>query len=276
MTISVASGKGGTGKTTVAANLAYSLHRVTLVDCDVEEPNAHIFIKPEIINELTVFAMTPGIGDSLCDLCGKCADFCRFNAIAVLEKGALIFPELCHHCGGCVIVCPHNAIIEEDTILGRIEEGLSDEINFIHGISEVGLAESTPIIQKEKDLMDGADICIIDAPAGTSCLMVEAIRDSDFCLLVSEPTPFGLNDLMLAVQVVRDFSIPFGVIINRADIGDAALKQYCEKEEIPVLLEIPYERSIAESYSNGILISEAMPEYMKTFQQLFGRIQERI
>jgi MinD superfamily P-loop ATPase len=274
--ISVASGKGGTGKTTVATNLAHSLKHSTLVDCDVEEPNAHIFIKPQIKDRSYVYTKTPRICDLLCNLCGECSKFCRYNAIAVLRNKVVVFPELCHHCGGCAIACPQNAIIEEEIVLGRIEFGAANGIRFFHGISEVGLAESTPIIRKEKELALDDGICIIDAPAGTSCLMVEAVRESDFCLLVSEPTPFGLNDLALAARVVKGFDIPFGVVINQSDIGDGKLKQYCENENIPVLMELPFDRSIAECYSSGMLVCDVLPAYKGTFVKLYERVRESV
>ena len=276
MIISVASGKGGTGKTTVATNLAYSVEDLFLMDCDVEEPNVHIFLKPCIKHRVSVYAKTPRVLELLCNQCGECSDFCRSNALAVLNDIVLVFPELCHHCGGCALVCSRNAIIEQDTVIGHVEEGVAGKIGFIHGISKVGMSESIPIIQMEKARLHSGDSCIIDAAAGTSCLMVEAVRGSDYCLLVSEPTPFGLNDLTLAVQVVRKLRIPFGVVINRADIGDQKLKRYCAKEGIPIHLEIPFERNIAESYSVGSMICEKRPEYKDLFTELYRRIQDSI
>ena len=276
MTVAVASGKGGTGKTTVAVNLAFCLEKATLVDCDVEEPNAHIFLEPQIERVEYVNTKSPRVTDQLCDLCGKCAEFCRYNAIAVLGDRAVTFPELCHHCGGCAIACPKNAIFEVDTVLGRVEEGKARGMRFIQGITEVGLTEATPIICREKELAGNSMSVILDAPAGTSCLMVETVEGSDFCILVTEPTPFGLNDLALAVQVVRDYRIPFGVVINQSDIGDRKVWEYCGKESIPILLEIPYDRGIAESYSRGDLLSEAMPEYKETFERLWRQIQESL
>ena len=276
MIVSVASGKGGTGKTTVSTNLAYCMADATFVDCDVEEPNAHIFLKPHFERRLPICAKTPRVLELLCNYCGECSRFCRSNALAVLKDTILIFPELCHHCGGCALVCPQNAIIEQDSIIGYVEEGTSGEIRFIHGISEVGVRESIPIIQKEKELLSNGDACIIDAAAGTSCMMVEAVRGSDYCILVTEPTPFGLNDLTLAVQVVEELHIPFGVVINRADVGDLKLKRYCVKKNIPVLLEIPFERSIAERYSKGFLIAEKIPKFKHIFEKLYHRIQNSI
>ena len=272
MTIAVASGKGGTGKTTVSVNLAFCLEKALLVDCDVEEPNAHIFLEPNIERVEDVNARSPKVTNSMCDLCGKCSEFCRYNAIAVLGDKVVTFPEPCHHCGGCAIACPKNAIFEVDTILGRVEEGKAGAIEFIRGIAEMGLTEATPIIRRGKELAGNSIPVIRDAPAGTSCLMVETVEGSDFCILVTEPTPFGLNDLALAVQVVRDYRIPFGVVINQADIGDRKLWEYCGKEKIPILLEIPYDRGIAESYSRGILISKKMPVYRNTFERLWQRI----
>jgi MinD superfamily P-loop ATPase len=268
MIISVASGKGGTGKTTVSTNLAYCLQNVTLVDCDVEEPNAHIFLKPRIEKDVPVYAKAPRIHGLLCNLCGQCSEFCRYNAIAVLQQNVLVFPELCHHCGGCAIACPQNAIAEEDIELGCVEVGFAGEIRFIHGVSEVGLPEAVPVIRKEKELMGTEGICIIDVPAGTSCLMVEAIRDCDFCILVTEPTPFGLHDLKLAVNTVRELNKNFGVVINRYGIGNEDVLNYCQKENIPILARIPNDRRIAELYSRGELIYKEIPEVKQQLEHI--------
>jgi len=274
--ISVASGKGGTGKTTIATNLALSLNgSVQFLDCDVEEPNSHIFLKPDIRENEIVGIPVPEVDASRCTYCGKCGEICQYSAIVVISKNVLTFPELCHGCGGCFLVCPEGAISEKDRQIGVVEKGEASKIAFVHGRLQIGAAISPPLIKAVKKHVDKAKTVIIDAPPGTSCPVIEAVKESDFCILVTEPTPFGLNDLRLAVEVVRILKIPFGVIINRADEGDEGVKEYCSRENIPILMEIKTERKIAEAYSRGIPIVEIMPEYRKYFQLLFARLEQQ-
>jgi len=274
--ISVASGKGGTGKTTIATNLALSLNgSVQFLDCDVEEPNSHIFLKPDLRENEIVGIPVPEVDASRCTYCGKCGEICQYSAIVVISKNVLTFPELCHGCGGCFLVCPEGAISEKDRQIGVVEKGEANKIAFVHGRLQIGAAISPPLIKAVKKHVDKAKTVIIDAPPGTSCPVIEAVKESDFCILVTEPTPFGLNDLRLAVEVVRILKIPFGVIINRADEGDEGVKEYCSRENIPILMEIKTERKIAEAYSRGIPIVEIMPEYRKHFQLLFARLEQQ-
>lgn len=276
MIISVASGKGGTGKTTIATNLALSLNgSVQFLDCDVEEPNSHIFLKPDLRENEIVGIPVPEVDASRCTYCGKCGEICQYSAIVVISKNVLTFPELCHGCGGCFLVCPEGAISEKDRQIGVVEKGEANKIAFVHGRLQIGAAISPPLIKAVKKHVDKAKTVIIDAPPGTSCPVIEAVKESDFCILVTEPTPFGLNDLRLAVEVVRILKIPFGVIINRADEGDEGVKEYCSRENIPILMEIKTERKIAEAYSRGIPIVEIMPEYRKHFQLLFARLEQQ-
>lgn len=272
MIISVASGKGGTGKTTIATNLALSLNGVQFIDCDVEEPNAHIFLKPMIRKRISVGIPVPQVDDEKCTYCGKCAQICEFNAIVVIKEKVLLFPELCHGCGGCSYICPADAIKEVDREIGVIEEGVADNINFIHGILNVGEPMAPPLIRKEKKLINNGKTVIIDSSPGTSCPVVEAVKGSDFCMLVTEPTPFGLNDLRLAVEMTRKLHIPIGVVINCADVGDRKVWQYCEEESIPILMEIPLDRRIAETYSKGIPLIKAIPEYSDKFLELYNKV----
>ncbi|MBW2183205.1 MAG: ATP-binding protein [Deltaproteobacteria bacterium] len=274
MIISVASGKGGTGKTTIATSLALSVGEVQFLDCDVEEPNGHIFLKPQINVWLSVGIPVPEVDQSKCTFCGKCAEICEFNAIVVIKKKVLFFPELCHGCGGCSYICPENAIKEVERKIGVIERGNSDKIDFIHGILNVGEPMAPPLIRQVKKRLHNNSNSIIDASPGTSCPVVEAVKESDFCLLVTEPTPFGLNDLKLAVEMLRKLTIPFGVVINCADIGDAEVEKYCAREDIPVLMSIPWDRKIAEAYSRGIPLIEALPEFQNRFSQLYSTIRE--
>ena len=279
MIISVASGKGGTGKTTVAVNLALSLKNVQFLDCDVEEPNAHIFLKPKIREQKKAYIPVPEIDESKCVYCGTCAKICVYNAIAVLpgqdgKKGStLIFEQLCHGCGACSALCPQKAIKEINREIGVVERGDSGEIDFIHGRLNIGEAMSPPLIRQVKEYIDPAKTVIIDAPPGTSCPVVASIKGSDYSILVTEPTPFGLNDLILAVEVLRKLKIPFGVIINRSDLGNDKAEEYCRQEKIPVLMKIPFKKEIAVAYSKGEPMVEAFPEYKKDFHDLFDAIK---
>ncbi len=276
MLISVASGKGGTGKTLVATSLALSLkdsEKVQLLDCDVEEPNDHVFLKPEITGSKAVSILVPRVDEDRCTYCGKCAEVCAFNAIAVLGNHVLTFPQLCHGCGACSYLCPEKAISEESRETGVVEWGRPDGVGFIHGKLTVGEAMSPPIIREVKEYAKNGSTAIIDVPPGTSCPVVEAIKGSDFCILVTEPTPFGLNDLALAVETVRELNIPCGVVLNRTGVGSGKVEEYCEKENIPILLTIPLDTEIARLYSRGIPLVEGLPQWRDSFLKLFNRIK---
>lgn len=274
MIISVASGKGGTGKTTIAVNLALSLNNVQLLDCDVEEPNCHIFIKPVFEHRDTVFIPIPRVDQTKCDGCGRCQEVCVYNAIVVAKKKVLIFPELCHGCGSCAHFCPHGAIKEENKGIGVVEIGEKGEMQFIHGKLHIGEMTAPPVIRAVKKHINKKRTVIIDAPPGTSCPVITAVKDTDFVILVTEPTPFGLNDLSLAVKAVRKLKIPFGVVINRSDLGNEKTDEFCTGEHIPVLMRIPFSKKIAEIYSRGDSIIEALPEYGEKFQRLFAKIKK--
>ncbi|MEJ2232710.1 MAG: ATP-binding protein [Syntrophobacterales bacterium] len=274
MIIAVASGKGGTGKTTIATNLAKSIGEgVQLIDCDVEEPNSHLFLKPNLEKSEEVYVPRPHVDLDKCTYCGDCAKICRFSAIVVVKEHVLVFPELCHGCGGCSKVCPEEAISEIPKSIGILEQGESHSVGFIHGRLEVGEAMSPPLIKAARALANVNGLVIIDSPPGTSCPVIAAVKGSDFCILVTEPTPFGLNDLELAVEVVFELGIPAGVVINRSDIGDLAVKEFCEGRSIPILMEIPEDRQIAEAYSRGVMIIDVIPEYKEKFQELFAKIE---
>ena len=278
MIISVASGKGGTGKTTVAVNLALSLNSVQFLDCDVEEPNAHIFLKPEFKERIPATIPVPMVDESKCDCCGKCREVCAYNAIAVFpsdkdRKGSvLIFPHLCHGCGGCSLLCPQKAIREENKEIGIIEIGSCGDMQFVHGRLTIGEIMSPPLIKQVKGYINPKRTVIIDAPPGTSCPVIASVKGSDFCILVTEPTPFGLNDLILAVEVVEKLSIPFGIVINRSDIGDHGVDLYCRENNIPILMRIPFDKEIALLYSNGIPLVREKKEYKERFQDMFDLI----
>lgn len=274
MIISVASGKGGTGKTTVAVNLAVSMESdVQLLDCDVEAPNAHLFLVPSIHETTPAFVPVPEIDPSKCTHCKKCAEICRFKAIAVIGETVLTFPEMCHSCGGCMAVCPESAITEAGRRIGDIEKGTAGKIAFVHGRMRVGEAMSPPLIRRVRAHRDPDRIAIIDAPPGTSCPAVAAMKGVDFVLMVTEPTPFGLHDLKLAVGAARILGIPCGLVINRSDIGDGRVRDYAAGEGIPILMEIPFDRKIAHAYSRGMMIVDEMPEWKDRFKELYRGIE---
>jgi MinD superfamily P-loop ATPase len=274
--ISIASGKGGTGKTTVAVNLALSLEDVQLLDCDVEEPNVHLLFHPKIIEEESVYVSTPQVDEELCDHCGKCSEFCQFNALFGTPEKVLFFPELCHSCGGCMFVCPRNAITEKNVEVGVIKRGADEGVELVYGELNVGEPMSVPVIKDVKKQIKSRKTVIIDSPPGASCPVIESVYGSDYCLLVSEPTPFGLHDLKIMVQVLEKLNIPFGVIINRAGVGDKKIYDHCEEKGIPILLEIPFQRKIAVLYSSGVPFVVKMPEWKRKFQLLMDDINGRV
>ena len=277
MIITVASGKGGTGKTTVSTNLALSAEgKVRLLDCDVEEPNCHIFLKPLIESKESIGIPVPSVDEGKCTACGKCSQICQYGAIASLKTKPITFPELCHGCGGCALVCPEGIISEVNRVIGLLEKGRAGNIECIYGHLKVGEAMSPPLIRAVKNYAQKEGITIIDAPPGTSCPVIEAIKGSDYVLLVTEPTPFGLNDLSLAVDMVRQLEIPFSVLINRAGIGDNRVHKYCRAENIPIILEIPDDRRIAEAYSRGEMIIEAVPGLQEMFKELYHSLEKNI
>ncbi len=275
MIIAVASGKGGTGKTTVAVSLALSLSNVQVLDCDVEEPNSHIFINP--VNEVIkpAYTQVPTVNYDLCDFCGKCAAACEYNALVVVpQKKVMVFPELCHGCGLCAMVCPQDAISENPREIGVIKTGKSSNgnVDLVYGVLNIGEIMATPLIDQVKAELNPEKTVIIDVPPGTACPVIAAVQGSDYCVLVTEPTPFGLYDLNLAIEVLRVLKIPFGVVINKAGIGDRKVYEYCKREGIPILLEIPHDRRIARCYSEGVPFVKEMPEWKERFAGIIDKI----
>jgi MinD superfamily P-loop ATPase len=273
MILSIASGKGGTGKTTVAVNMALSLKNVQLLDCDVEEPNAHILLQPEIAEVTPVYKQVPQIREERCSYCKRCSTFCAYNAIFVAAETIMVFPELCHSCGGCSLVCPEDAIFETQNQVGNIKKGTVKGIELVYGELKVGEPMPIPLIKEVKRRINSEKTVLIDAPPGTACPFVASVYPSDYCLLVTEPTPFGLHDVQIAVDVLDTLSVPYGIVINRAGIGDRRVYEYCDNKEIPILLEIPYHRTIAHLYSQGIPFVKNMPEWREHFKQLYHKIK---
>jgi MinD superfamily P-loop ATPase len=280
MIITIASGKGGTGKTTVAASLALSLAAEEstpplFLDCDVEAPNAHLFLHPQFNEQKNAELLIPFIDETKCTYCGQCGDVCQYHAIAVLGKKTLIFPQLCHGCGSCTALCPEKAITEIPDRMGVIERGLAiSGISFARGVLDVGEPMAVPVIRQLKKWVTAqpGQVVIRDAPPGTSCPVVETMRGSDYLLLVTEPTPFGLHDLRLAFQVVRELGVPAGVIINRENGSFPSMEEFCTENQLPIMLRLPLERVIAEGISKGKNLVDIHPEYGEVFRQLFTKI----
>ncbi len=273
MRIAFASGKGGTGKTTIAVNLAYFLaysrQQVQYLDCDVEEPNGHIFLKPAMQNKIPTKVMVPVVDQCKCTSCGECSGKCQFNAIVTLPANTLIFPELCHGCGLCVKICPEKAISAGEREIGYIEKGKSEhDMAFVQGVLNVGEPMAGPLIQEVKRQYEQNHLQIIDAPPGTACPVVKTISDTDAVVMVTEPTPFGLHDLQIAVSVAQNLGKPIGVVINRENGEFPPLSGYLTKHKIPILMELPEDKEIARHYSFSNLIVKALPVYIKQFMEL--------
>lgn len=280
MRIAIASGKGGTGKSTVTTNLAYYLSKIykdiALLDCDVEEPNCHIFMKPEYTYSKLIYVPTPKIDPEKCIACGKCAEVCQYNALAFVKNKVLLFEELCHGCGSCKLICPTQAISEDGREVGILEAGMAQGFNFIHGKSRIGEAMSPPLINAVKEYGQKQNFClqIIDCPPGTSCPVIAAIEGVDYVIMITEPTPFGFYDLKLAVDVVKKIGLPFGVVINRSCSNDPLIEDWAKKENIKILTKIPDDRKVAECYSRGDLILKKLPEFKKYFEPLVDVVRE--
>jgi MinD superfamily P-loop ATPase len=281
MILAIASGKGGTGKTTIATSLAMAIadQAPFYLDCDVEAPNAHIFLTPEFERSKSVHLPIPSVDRESCQVCGRCAEVCQYHAIVSIKGEVLVFPELCHGCGSCMRQCPHGAIEEIPHELGLLEAGVTpDGIHFARGTLEIGQPMAVPIIRALKQWHPFGDMktVIRDAPPGVSCPVVETLSGADFVLLVTEPTPFGLHDLRLAIQLTNELGLPAGVVVNRDGIGDQRVIEYCQSVNVPVLMRIPFDEYIGKAVARGEILVEAFPDFLPRFHDLFWRISESL
>lgn len=277
MRIAIASGKGGTGKTFVTVNLARSISQpVTVMDCDVEEPNSNLFLTGEFVSERRVSIMVPQLNEQLCDGCRICSDVCEFNAIAMIGGKPLIFEDLCHACGACTTLCPQDALVEVPHEIGIITIRQSGSVRLLEGLLDVGVALAVPLIREVKSFgfEEDTDHFILDSPPGTSCPMVWTIGDCDAVVLVAEPTAFGLHDLQLAVDTIREVGVPFGVVVNKDGLGDDRVVRYCHEQSIPILAKVPYDPAIAQTYARGGMVVDTLAGYREVFTNLWTAVTQ--
>ena len=271
--IAVLSGKGGTGKTLVSVNLAYTAKKALYLDCDVEEPNGHLFFKPDNLTKEDVSVKIPYVNDYLCNGCRKCVDFCKFNALAYINNKVKVFSEVCHSCGGCMEICPESAISEINKSIGKIEKGNLEDVTVVSGILNTGEASGVPII---KAMIDDENIneqvTIVDCPPGSACIVMESIKDADYCLLVAEPTLFGSHNLKMVYDLVRLFKKPFGVVLNKTQDGYNPSKEFCENNKIKILSEIPFDAELGKLNSDGKIVSKENRRYHDLFAKLLADI----
>lgn len=277
--IAVLSGKGGTGKTLVSVNLAAVANQAQYLDCDVEEPNGHLFFKPININKKEVKVKIPKVDPSKCNGCRKCVDFCKFNALAYIKDKLIVFDDICHSCGGCVLVCPEKALTEEDRTIGKIEEGSSENVKVSTGILNIGEASGTPVINKllEKNKDSSQPITVIDCPPGSACTVMDSIKDAQYCILVAEPTIFGVHNLEMVYKLVKLYDKPFGVVLNKTIAEeDNPSKKFCLDKKIKILGEIPFDHELGKINSSGEIAVRKNKKYKNIFLSILNNVLREV
>lgn len=290
MNIAVLSGKGGTGKTLLSVNMAAASESAIYIDCDVEEPNGYLFFKPEEIIEENVSVKIPEVDKELCSGCRKCVDFCKFNALAFIKKAPIVFGDICHSCGGCSLLCPENAITEKDKVIGKIEKGKSQGIDVYTGILNTGEVSGVPIIEKLLEenrksssngevsnyIEENERLSIIDCPPGSACIVMESIKDADFCVLVAEPTAFGAHNLEMVYELVSLFGKPFGVVLNKCLDGENPSEEFCKEKGIKILGRVPFEKELGELNSNAKIAARESERYNKLFKNILETVKGEV
>lgn len=278
MRIAVLSGKGGTGKTLISVNLAATAKESIYIDCDVEEPNGHLFFKPDAVWEKEVLVKIPKVDDEYCDGCRKCVDFCNFNALAYIKDKLMIFEDICHSCGGCVMLCPREALVEKAKAIGKIKKGTSEQVRVYTGILNTGEASGVPIIEKliEENELETEQPIFIDCPPGSACIVMESIKDADYCILVAEPTLFGIHNLNMVYELVKLFDKPFGVVINKYIEGENLAEKFCVENNINILSRIPFENELGTLNSNGEIAVRESKKYYDLFSSLLKRVKREV
>lgn len=290
MNIAVLSGKGGTGKTLLSVNMAAASKSATYIDCDVEEPNGYLFFKPEEIVEENVSVKIPEVNKELCSGCRKCVDFCKFNALAFIKKAPIVFGDICHSCGGCSLLCPENAITGKDKVIGKIEKGKSQGIDIYTGILNTGEVSGVPIIEKlleenrksssngevSNNIEGNEKLSIIDCPPGSACIVMESIKDADFCMLVAEPTAFGAHNLEMVYELVSLFGKPFGVVLNKCLDGENPSEEFCKEKGIKILGRVPFEKELGELNSNAKIAARESEKYNKLFKNILETVKGEV
>jgi MinD superfamily P-loop ATPase len=278
MMIAVLSGKGGTGKTLVSVNLASAAEKSTYIDCDVEEPNGHLFFKPEEVQEEIISVLIPEVDDGRCDGCRKCVDFCRFNALAFINNKPVVYDEVCHSCGGCILVCPQTALTEKEKVIGKVQKGKSDQVTVYTGILNIGEPSGIPIIKKllsEKNLHENK-LTVVDCPPGSACIVMESIKDADYCILVAEPTIFGVHNLNMVYELVKLFDKPFGVVLNKCLEDDNPAEKFCIEKSIKILGRIPFDTTLGSLNSNAEIAVRENDQYREMFSALLNTVRNEV
>ncbi|TCU71628.1 MinD superfamily P-loop ATPase [Tissierella praeacuta] len=277
MKIAVLSGKGGTGKTFISVNLATVAEKSIYLDCDVEEPNGHLFLKPQKLSIKEISVKIPNVNQELCTGCRKCVEFCKFNALAYVKDRLIIFDEICHSCGGCTLFCPEKALSEKERVIGTIQKGLSDNVTVLTGILNTGEVSGVPIISEIlRDNLINNDLVIIDCPPGSSCMVMEGIKDADYCVLVAEPTIFGVHNLNMVYELVRLFEKPFGIVLNKCLDDDNLVEEFCIHNKVEILARIPFSVELGKMNSNGLIASKQNKKYQEVFINLLNNITKEV